>query len=270
MQYNAIKEGRFLARPNRFIAIAWVEGQLVRAHVKNTGRCAELLVPGARIWLEYSAKPVRSTPCDLVAVEKRLPAGDTRAGTVPAPALPPLELTDAAGQRYAVPAMPAGSALLINMDSNAPNAAAAAWLAAGGIGQLTDLRAEHTVGDSRFDFTALQAGRPVAVEVKGCTLEREGLALFPDAPTQRGVKHIRGLQRLAGQGWRAVLLVVVQMKGAHSFAPNSATDPAFAAALCAAAAAGVEVIAMDCTVTLDGMVINAPVRVELTPMKRAE
>ncbi len=265
MQYNNIKEGRFIARPNRFIALVWQQGVPIRAHVKNTGRCAELLVPGARVWLEYSDNPARSTPCDLVAVEKRLGGSDSRAGAVAAPALPAVQCTGPDGAEYTAPALPAGPALLINMDSAAPNAAAGEWLAAGGIGLLKELRAERTVGDSRFDFTAVQAGRPVAVEVKGCTLEADGLAQFPDAPTERGLKHVQGLQRLAGEGWRCVLLLVVQMKGVHTFAPNWNTHAAFGAALTKAAAAGVEIMALDCTVAPDGMLIDAPVRVELKP-----
>lgn len=264
MQYTDIRPARFLARPNRFIALVWQEGALVRAHVKNTGRCAELLRPGVRVWLEYSTNPARSTPCDLVCVEKRLAQGDDRPGSIAAEALPEVACSDENGTVYRAPAWPAGPALLINMDSAAPNAAAAEWLAAGGLGRLEELRAEATVGDSRFDFTARQNGRPVAVEVKGCTLEKNGLALFPDAPTQRGLKHVQGLTALAKQGWRACVLIVVQMKGVDAFAPNCATHPAFADALTEAADAGVEVYAVDCCVTPQGTVIDAPVPVRLS------
>lgn len=264
MQYRDIRPARFLARPNRFIALVWQEGALVRAHVKNTGRCAELLRPGVRVWLEYSANPARSTPCDLVCVEKRLAPGEERPGSIAAEALPEVTCSDETGTVYCAPAWPAGPALLINMDSAAPNAAAAEWLAAGGLGALEALRAEATVGDSRFDFLAKQAGRPVAVEVKGCTLEENGLALFPDAPTLRGLKHVQGLTALAQQGWRACVLIVVQMKGIHSFTPNRRTHPAFADALAEAAAAGVEVRAVDCCVTPQKTVIDAAVPVRLT------
>lgn len=119
------------------------------------------------------------------------------------------------------------------------------------------------MGDSRFDFCAQQNGRPVAVEVKGCTLEADGHARFPDAPTQRGVKHLQGLAALAAQGWRAVILIVIQMKGVHSFSPNWATHAAFGEALVQAAAAGVELHALDCRIAPQSMVIDAPVKTDL-------
>ena len=230
MNYHCIRPARFLTRPNRFIAEVMPDtGGTVRAHVKNTGRCAELLVPGARVYLEYSENPQRKTPCDLVAVEKRTPAGP----------------------------------LLINMDSGAPNAAAGEWLAAGGLGQVEELRAEYRLGDSRFDFYAQQAGRPMLVEVKGCTLETDGFARFPDAPTERGLRHVRELTALAGRGWRCCVLIVIQMKGVHTFGPNWDTHAAFGEALQAAAAAGVEIRAMDCLVTPGSMRIDRPVPVLL-------
>lgn len=263
MQYHDIRPARFMARPNRFIALVWREGTLERVHVKNTGRCAELLRPGVRVWLEYSTNPARSTPCDLVCVEKRLPPQDTRPGSIAAEALPAVSCTDTDGRAWTAPAVPAGPALLINMDSAAPNAAAAEWLAAGGLGTLQNIRPECTVGDSRFDFCAQQDGRPVAVEVKGCTLEMNGHARFPDAPTQRGVKHLQGLAALAAQGWRAVLLVVIQMKGVHTFSPNWATHAAFGEALVQAAAAGVEIHALDCRVMPRSMALDAPVGCDL-------
>lgn len=234
MQYHDVRPAVFVARPNRFIAQVLDEhGTPLRAHVKNTGRCAELLVPGSRVWLEYSPNPARKTPCDLIAVEKRVPAGT----------------------------------LLINMDSAAPNAAAAEWLAAGGLGPLDGLRAEYTLGDSRFDFYAVQNGRPCLIEVKGCTLETNGFARFPDAPTLRGLKHVRELTAYAAQGWRCCVLVVIQMKGVHAFGPNWDTQPAFGQALREAAAAGVELHAMDCRVTPDSLRIDAPVPVILEPQK---
>jgi sugar fermentation stimulation protein A len=156
-----------------------------------------------------------------------------------------------------------GGTRYVNMDSMAPNLAAGEWLAAGGLGALANLRAEVVVGDSRFDFTATQDGRPVAVEVKGCTLEQGGVARFPDAPTQRGLKHVRGLTRLAGAGWRAVLLIVIQMKGVHVFTPNWDTHPEFGRALIGADAAGVEIVAMDCAASPGEVTIDRPVRVEL-------
>ncbi len=230
MQYHQIRQAEFVKRPNRFIAQVLVDGQPVTAHVKNTGRCAELLVPGCKVWLEYSANPNRKTPCDLVAVEKQTPRGP----------------------------------LCINMDSAAPNAVAKEWLEAGGLGQLTDLRPEYTLGDSRFDFYAQQDGKPVLVEVKGCTLEQDGLASFPDAPTLRGLKHVRELTHLVGQGYRCCVLLVVQMKGIHTFRPNWATQPEFGFALQQAAAAGVEIYAVDCVVTPDSLRMDAPIPVDLS------
>lgn len=231
MQYHAIRRAVFVARPNRFIAqVTLPDGTPVRAHVKNTGRCAELLVPGAAVYLEYSANPARSTPCDLVAVEK--------------------------------------GPLLINMDSMAPNQAAREWLAAGGLGQLELVRPEYTLGDSRFDFYAEQQGRPVLVEVKGCTLEQDGVARFPDAPTLRGLKHVQELTAYAKRGWRCCVLVVIQMKGVHRFEPNWATHAAFGRALQQAAAAGVEVRAMDCLVTPETIKIDRAVPVDLDERKK--
>ena len=232
MQYHQIQRAVFHARPNRFLAeVSLPDGTPVRAHVRNTGRCAELLVPGARVFLEYSKNPNRRTPCDLVAVEKAV-AGGTR---------------------------------LINMDSSAPNQVVGEWLAAGGLGPVEQLRAEYTLGDSRFDFCAVRNGRPLLVEVKGCTLEEDGVARFPDAPTLRGLKHVRELTARAQQGWDCCVLVVIQMKGVTRFCPNWATQPAFGTALAEAAAAGVEVRAMDCRVTPDALFLDAPVPVDLTP-----
>ncbi|MBQ8647819.1 MAG: DNA/RNA nuclease SfsA [Oscillospiraceae bacterium] len=229
MQYRQVIPARFIARPNRFVAHTETADGPVTVHVKNTGRCAELLRPGATVWLTPGENPARKTPYDLIAVEK-----PTDRGT-----------------------------LLINMDSAAPNAAAGEWLAAGGLGPLTELRAEYRMGASRFDFYARSAGTPMLVEVKGCTLEENGLARFPDAPTQRGLKHVQELTALAQQGWRCAVLIVIQMKDVHSFAPNWDTHPAFGHALAAAQAAGVEIHAVDCLVTPDSVTIDAPVPVYL-------
>lgn len=226
MRYNDIRPAVFQSRTNRFVAVVTLPGgQTVRAHVKNTGRCAELLRPGAPVWLEYSANPDRATPCDLVAVQK--------------------------------------GPLLINMDSAAPNRAAGEWLAAGGLGPVEGLRAEYRLGDSRFDFYAVQQGRPLLVEVKGCTLEEDGVARFPDAPTLRGLRHVRELTEYARQGWRCCVLVVIQMQGVTRFCPNWATHRDFGLALRQACAAGVEVLAMDCLVTPDSMTLHRPVPVDL-------
>ncbi len=229
MRYSRVCEATFIRRLNRFVAEVELDGRVERVHVKNTGRCAELLAPGYRVYLEYSDNPARRTAYDLIGVDK--PAAD--------------------GLCY------------VNVDSMAPNRAAGEWLAAGGLGALQGLRAEVTVGDSRFDFTAEQAGRPVAVEVKGCTLESDGVARFPDAPTLRGLKHVRGLTALAGQGWRCVVLFVIQMKGVRVFRPNWDTQPEFGRALVEAQRAGVEVVAMDCVARPGHVAIDAPVRIEL-------
>ena len=220
----------FLRRLNRFVAEAELDGRIERVHVKNTGRCAELLVPGHTVYLEKSDAAGRKTAYDLIGVDKPVPGG----------------------VRY------------VNVDSQAPNRAAAKWLAAGGLGPLQNLRAEVTVGDSRFDFCAEQAGRPVAVEVKGCTLEEDGVARFPDAPTLRGLKHVRGLTALAGRGWRCAVVIVIQMKGAEVFTPNWDTQPEFGLALIEAREAGVEVLAVDCVASPGALRIDGPVRVDLT------
>ena len=229
MQYEHLTQGVFLERLNRFVARVEIGGVEQRVHVKNTGRCAELLVPGNSVYLEKSGKANRKTAYDLVAVERRGPEG----------------------------------ARLVNMDSMAPNAMAREWLAGGALGAIADLRAEVRVGQSRFDFAGVQDGRRVLVEVKGCTLEAEGIARFPDAPTLRGLRHVRELTRLAGEGCRCVVLIVIQMKGARFFQPNWATQPEFGEALVAARRAGVELIAMDCAVWPGGARIDAPVAVDL-------
>ena len=226
MRYGEVKRGRFLARPNRVVAHVELEGERVVCHVKNTGRCRELLTSGAAVYLERAENPARKTPYDLIAVEK----GD----------------------------------LLINMDAQAPNKVFGEWAAAGRfLPGLTALRPEFTWEDSRFDFRLETPAGPCFVEVKGVTLEENGRALFPDAPTERGVKHLRGLARAVEQGYRAAVFFVVQMKGPKSFSPNDATHPAFGEALRRAAAAGVEIYAYDCRVTPSSLALDAPVEVLL-------
>lgn len=225
MRYDHMTPGTFLARPNRFIAHVRIGGETQVVHVKNTGRCRELLVPGCWVWCQESQNPARKTKFDLIAVEK--------------------------GNR------------LINMDSQAPNAAAKEWLAGGGLGQLENLRAETVHGDSRFDFSFTKDGKPCFLEVKGVTLEQEGVCAFPDAPTERGAKHLRGLTALAREGFGAYVLFVIQMAEVAYLHPNDATDPAFGQALREAAAAGVEILAMDCAVTPDSMTICKAVPVRL-------
>lgn len=227
MRYEKIRAGRFIDRPNRFIAHVEVDGRTETVHVKNTGRCRELLVPGAEVFLSDALGPEglpngRKTRYDLVAVRK--------------------------GPR------------LINMDSQAPNKAAGEWLAAGNLFPAGSvLRPEYTLGDSRFDFAVFTPARAL-VEVKGVTLEEDGIARFPDAPTLRGTKHLRELAAYQGERWA---LFVIQMGDIRLFRPNDGTDPAFGAALRQAAEAGVRILAMDCRVTPDSMVLDAPVPVEL-------
>ena len=218
--YRRVIPAAFIARPNRFIARVKTESGEETVHVKNTGRCRELLVPGARVWLAQADNPARKTRCDLVAVEK---------GT-----------------------------MLVNMDSQAPNRAAAEALPRLFPG-ITEIRPETIFGDSRLDFYAEGGGRKIYIEVKGCTLEEEGIALFPDAPTERGVKHLRELERAVQAGYEAALLIVIQMKGPRLFMPNRRTHPAFADALAHARDAGVRVLAYDCLVTPDSLTLDAPV-----------
>lgn len=230
MRYPNIHSARFLSRPNRFEAFVELDGIPTLVHVKNTGRCRELLLPGCRVYLTRAENPARKTRFDLVAVEKERP-----------------------GQ----------SPLLINMDSQLPNGAAAEWLAGSLFSKEAIIRREVFFGDSRFDFTIEDRGEKTFLEVKGCTLEREGVALFPDAPTERGVKHIKELIASVQAGYRAVLLFVIQMKGVHVFRPNDETHPAFGKALREATAAGVKILAFDCRVTPDEVIIDSPVPVEL-------
>ena len=227
MRYKTMVEGVFRARPNRFIAHVDIDGQTEICHVKNTGRCRELLPPGARVWCQAADDPKRKTKFDLITVQK--------------------------GDR------------LINMDSQAPNAAAKEWLLAGGLGPVTELRAETVHGDSRFDFSFTLEGKRCFLEVKGVTLENDGVCAFPDAPTERGVKHLRELTQAVKDGYGAFVLFVIQMPDVKYLRPNDTTDPAFAAALREAAEAGVTVLAMDCAVTPDTMEIRLPVLVRLYP-----
>ena len=225
MHYENIVPGIFLARPNRFIAHVEIDGQEKIVHVKNTGRCRELLPVGAKVWCQHWDNPARKTNYDLIFVEK--------------------------GER------------VICMDSQAPNAAAREWLLAGGLGEITELKAEYTHGDSRYDFSFLKDGRRCFLEVKGVTLEQDGVCAFPDAPTERGVKHLQGLTRLAGEGYGAYVLFVIQMADVKFLHPNDATDPAFGAALREAKRRGVEVLAVECAVTPGQMSITVPVEIRL-------
>ena len=225
MRYDNMTPGIFLARPNRFIAHIEINGAVEICHVKNTGRCRELLIPGCTVWCQRSDNPNRKTKFDLIAVQK--------------------------GDR------------LINMDSQAPNKAAGEWLASGGLGDISDLRAEVKHGDSRYDFSFVKDGKQCFLEVKGCTLEEDGICAFPDAPTERGAKHIRGLTAAVREGYGAYILFVIQMSDVKYIRPHDETDPEFGRALREATQNGVRVLAMDCAVTPDTMQIRLPVLVKL-------
>ena len=225
MIYQNMIPGTFLSRPNRFIAHVEIGGRVETVHVKNTGRCRELLPPGAQVWCQKSDNPNRKTKFDLITVRK--------------------------GKR------------LINMDSQAPNAAAKEWLLSGGLGPIENLKAETVHGDSRFDFSFTKESKPCFLEVKGVTLENDGICAFPDAPTDRGAKHLRGLTQAVLEGCGGYVLFVIQMADVQHLHPNDATDPNFGNALREAAAAGVTVLAMDCAVTEDTMTIDKPVPVVL-------
>lgn len=233
MNYLSIIKGHFIDRPNRFIARIQVNDHLISAHVKNTGRCRELLLPGAEVILQYhpdSEALGRKTAYSLIGVYKVLETGVR---------------------------------ILINMDSQAPNQVAFEWLLT--FPEISRLRREVKFGQSRFDLAFEAEGKPGFMEVKGVTLENEGTARFPDAPTERGVKHLHELVHAARDGYAACVLFVIQMKGVHKFQPNTDTHPEFAAALREAAQAGVKILAYDCLVTEASLCIDEPVPVELSP-----
>ena len=225
MKYGKMVPGIFRTRPNRFIAHIEIDCKTEVCHVKNTGRCRELLPSGAKVWCLDVASPNRKTRYDLITVQK--------------------------GER------------LINMDSQAPNAAAKEWLEAGGLGTIENLKAEQKVGDSRFDFAFTKDGRQCYLEVKGVTLENDGVCAFPDAPTERGAKHLRELTELAKKGCGAYVLFVIQMEGVKYLHPNDVTDKPFGDALREAKNAGVEILAYDCRITEDSMKIHEKVEVKL-------
>lgn len=231
MRYENITEGRFISRPNRFIAYVDIGGKTQKVHVKNTGRCKELLTDGAQVYLEKSVNDNRSTAYDLVAVRK--------------------------GER------------LVNMDSAAPNQAVGEWLLKKELfPDLKFIRPEKTYGNSRFDFYVEAGEQKIFLEVKGVTLEKENAALFPDAPSERAVKHVEELAAAVREGYGAYLILVVQMRHVDFFAPNEETHPAFCEALLRAREAGVRILAYDCLVTPDGMEIADEVPVVLSPLDR--
>ena len=212
MRYKSVIPARFVSRPNRFIAVAELDGREEICHVMNTGRMRELLVPGAEIFLLPAENPARKTKFDLVAVRR----GDE----------------------------------IVNIDSLAPNRVAAEYIPTLFPGCKL-IKPETKFGNSRFDFYIEDNFDKIFLEVKGVTLNRDGIAMFPDAPTLRGAKHLRELAAAKAQGYRAAVLFVIAMKGIFSFAPNRETDPDFADALSEAARAGVEIYAADCRVEPD-------------------
>lgn len=226
MHYENMEPAVFISRPNRFVAYVEQAGKQEICHVKNTGRCRELLIPGAELYVQRSDNPARKTALDLISVKK--------------------------------------GAQWVNMDSQAPNKAAAEWLKNGGLGTKEILvRPEYKYENSRFDFYLETEGRKAFMEVKGVTLEEDGTARFPDAPTERGVKHIRELMRCLDDGYEAYILFVIQMKGVHAFEPNDRTHPAFGETLREAAGKGVRILAYDCLAKPDEMTIDQRIEVHL-------
>lgn len=229
MKYPNVIEATFLSRPNRFIARVEVEGKVQLAHVKNTGRCRELLVPGAAVFLQAHNNPARKTPFSLIAVQK----GD----------------------------------LLINMDSQAPNQvwdeALKGGLAVPQLGVADAVRREVKWGDSRLDFLATCGDQKAYMEVKGVTLEQDGIVRFPDAPTERGVKHLQTLMEIKRAGHMAYAVFVIQLEGAKYFAPNAVMHPAFAQALQEAYQQGVIILAYECHVEPDGLTVTKPVPIQV-------
>lgn len=226
MKYNHIVQGEFLERPNRFIAYVNIAGKKETVHVKNTGRCKELLLPGAEVYLEKSDNPDRKTQYDLIGVKK--------------------------------------GEMLVNMDSQAPNKVVEEWLRAGGLfPDVVAVKPETFYGNSRFDFYIETASEQIFMEVKGVTLEENGVVRFPDAPSERAVKHVEELIKAREEGYQVYVLFVIQMEEAAYFTPNEDTHPEFARALEAAAARGVQILAYNCLVTPDSLTLHKPVSVHL-------
>ena len=226
MKYENIVEGVFLSRPNRFIAQVLIDGKEQTVHVKNTGRCKELLIKGAAVWLQKSDNPLRKTAYDLIAVKK----GDE----------------------------------LINMDSQIPNAVAEEWLKKATLfSPDAVIKREVTFGNSRFDLFVEDRNRKAFIEVKGVTLENDGVASFPDAPTLRGIKHINELIKCAERGFEAYIIFIIQMKGVHLFTPNYETHPEFGEALKMASEKGAKIIALDCFVTPDSIEAGKFIKIEI-------
>lgn len=215
MNYQNIIHGQFHSRPNRFIAKVWIDGELETVHVKNTGRCRELLLPGAEVILECCDQPTRKTKYDLIGVYK-----------------------EGLG--------------LVNIDSQAPNKVAKEWLLQQ---DYTCVRPEYTYGDSRIDFYMERGEERYLMEVKGCTLEVDGIGYFPDAPTERGIKHLHELSKAVDEGYHCMLAFVIQMEGIHEVRANAETHPAFGVALEEARQAGVEIVFLPCKIEEDSLTI---------------
>ena len=215
MRYDNITRAVFIKRPNRFIAEVYVNGKKETVHVKNTGRCRELLIPDSEVWLTAPGTPDRKTKYDLVAVRKN-------------------------------------NGILYNIDSQAPNKVVKEWLDKQDYDKVIP---EYTYGESRIDFYMERAGKKYLMEVKGCTLEIDGIGYFPDAPTERGIKHLHELAGAVKSGYKAMLAFVIQMDGVEEVRANIDTHPEFGTALDAAKAAGVEVLFLKCHVEPDTLVI---------------
>lgn len=231
MKYKNIIEGKFIERPNRFIAKVLINDNNIEiVHIKNTGRCRELLIRGAKVFLSISDNPNRKTKYDLVAVEKDI--GDKK--------------------------------ILINMDSQIPNDVAYEWLKNGELfGNDIKIKREVKYKNSRFDFYIEKENTKIFLEVKGVTLENNGIALFPDAPTERGIKHIKELISSIDEGFDAYILFVIQMKRINLFKPNEKMHKEFADVLREANSKGVKIIAKDCIITKDSIQIDSNVQIEL-------
>lgn len=237
MKYEKVVKGKFIDRPNRFVALVEVDGERVKAHVKNTGRCRELLVPGAEVYLEDFADNMRNRKMrySLVGVEKAREESN----------------------------------LMINMDSQAPNKVVAESLALGtlklpGMNKVIKIKPEKTYGESRLDFYIEDCcGAEGYIEVKGVTLETDGIASFPDATTERGIKHIKELEGIVDEGKKAFVVFVIQMEGMKGFRPNDITHKAFGDALRCAEAKGVGVLAYECKVTEDTLILAGRIPVQL-------
>ncbi len=226
MNYEEIYKGEFVSRPNRFIANVIIDGRLETAHVKNTGRCRELLVPGAAVYLQRHDQAGRKTKWSLISVEK--------------------------------------GARIVNIDSQAPNKAVFEWLSKGGLPfDITGIRPEFVYGGSRVDFLVTAGTDRILIEVKGVTLEKDNVAMFPDAPTERGVRHLRELCGSLDEGFMAAVVFVIQMEGIRYFMPNTQTHKEFADTLSYVSKKGVQVLAFDCRVGADQMDINNSVQVVL-------